>query len=162
VTVAPAGGGGGGSTPFTLAGAFGTRGVDDVIPLALTLDITQDITETTGPEVLKSWGIDSLKWDPAVLQYYSFNAGPGWVPSVNTTDALVKGKLVFAAVASSAQTTAQASGVVTLATVRFKVIGANGTSTTTVTSPGLLLSKSNSYSYNSQTSVAEASYTAGP
>jgi PKD repeat protein len=150
----------GGGTAFAWAATFGAfEPVTQTVPLVITLDLSTDISQTPGPEALQNWSVDSLKWDPTVLQYFSFNYGPGGGGSVNPTDAVsgCRCKLVFGGV----QPGSNNSGVITIATIRFKFLGASGASTTTSTKLGPLLSTpaTGSFNYTSLTTVQEASVT---
>lgn len=144
------------TTPFTWAGVFGTiNPADSVVALTLTLDLTTDIVETPGGEELATWVVDSLKWNPAVLRYHAFNWGPGGAGVVNPTDALTQGKLVFSSFTLPASNN---SGVIGLATIRFKVIGSHSSSTTTATTLGPLTGTvaTGVYAYKPRTQVQEA------
>ena len=150
----------GGGAPFTWTASFGPfEPATQTFPLIIVLDLRTDISQTPGPEALQSWTVDSLKWDPAVLEYFSFNYGPGGGGSVNPTDAVggCKCKLVF----GGSQPPANNSGVMTLAVIRFRVVGSTGSSTTTSTSLGPLLGTpaTGSFNYTSLTQVQEASVT---
>lgn len=156
VTIAPAS-----TTPFAWTGSFG--GLEsglNTYPLTITLNLTQDVSQTTGPEALGSFAVDSLTWDPAVLQYFSLSFGSGG-GSFNTTDAVggCKCKLVF----SGAPSAGSNSGVVTIATVRFRPApgAAPGSHTTTHTGLGPVLSTSalGSFSYSSLIQVVEGTLT---
>jgi PKD repeat protein len=147
---------GGGDTSFTWAGAFGTMNpVDSIVALTLTLDLTADIPETAGPEQLASWVVDSLKWNPAVLQYASFTFGSGAGGSVNPTYA-AQGKLSLTGALPS-----PASAVIAIGTIRFKVIGGASAATVTATALGPLRAPAGlgSFDYRPKTAVAEAAYT---
>lgn len=144
---------GGTSHPFTWQSAFGpVNPADSTVALTITLDLSTNIAETPGPEALQSWSVDSLQWDPAVLRYSSFNFGAGG-GSVNPTDALARGTLVF----NGTQSPSANSGVVPIATIRFKVIGAPGSSSQTRTALGALLgtAATGTFSYGSRTAVVE-------
>jgi PKD repeat protein len=139
--------------PFTWLSSFGpVDPVDSLVTLTITLDLSTDIAETSGPEALQSWTVDSLKWNPAVLRYYSFNFGAGG-GSVNPTDA-GSGLLAF----NGTQSSAANSGLVPIATIRFKVIGSSGAGTQTTTALGPLLgtAATGSFSYGSRTAVVES------
>jgi PKD repeat protein len=148
--------GGGQTMPFTWAGAFGAiNPVDSVVALTLTLDLTTSIVETPGLEELATFIVDSLKWDRTVLRYHAFNWGPGGSGVVNPTDVLTQGKLAFR---SFTLPTTNNSGVIAIATIRFKVIGSPGRATTTATSLGALTgtAATGSYPYGTRTHVQEA------
>jgi PKD repeat protein len=144
------------STPLTWASTFGAAGADSIVILTITLDLTNDIPETSGSEALASWVVDSLKWNPAVLQYVSFNFGQGAGGSVNPTNA-ANGRLVFSGVQSATQNN---SGVVTIARVRFQVIGTPGAATTTLSAVGSLLSTSalGAFNYRPRTAIQEGTF----
>jgi hypothetical protein len=124
------------------------------VTLTLTLDLTADVPETTGPEQLASWAVDSLRWNPAVLQYFAFNFGSGAGGSVNPTYA-TQGRLSLSGVLPT-----PASGVVAIGTIRFKVLGNHGAVTTTVTALGALRAPSSlgGFDYRPRTAVQEASF----
>ena len=125
---------------------------DSLVALTITYDLSQDLPQTPGAEALQSWQVDSLKWDPTVLRYFSFNFGTGAAGSVNPTDAS-RGKLVFNGVQSSASST----GVITIARIQFKVIGASGRSSAITTALGTLLGtpSTGSFSYGPYTVIVE-------
>jgi len=148
---------GGGATPFTWRNDFGAVGADSIVSLTITLDLSTDISQTGGPEELAEWHVDSLKWNPAVLQYYSFNFGPGGAGSVNPTNA-GQGKLLFHGVQNYLGNT----GLITIALVKFRVIGAHGSQTSTTTALGSLVgtSATGSFGYRPYTAVVEGTVTA--
>jgi PKD repeat protein len=137
------------TTPFAWTSSFG--GFEQALgtyPLSITLNLTSDIPETTGPEALGSFAVDSLVWDPAVLEYHSLAFGSGG-GSFNTTNATggCRCKLVFSGNPTSN------TGIVTVATVRFRPVGAAGSSTTTKTSLGPVLSTAALGSFNYRTRI---------
>jgi hypothetical protein len=139
-------------------GTFGAvNSADSTVALTITLDLTTDIPETPGPEALATFVIDSLKWDPTVLRYFALNWGPGGAGVVQTTNAL-QGKLVISSFTLPASAN---SGVLQVATIRFKSI-ASARATTTVTAVGPLISTpaNGAYDYRPKTSVVEATFTA--
>jgi chitodextrinase len=141
------------TTPFTWAGSFGAiNPQDSVVALTLTLDLTTDIVDTPGPEELATFVVDSLKWNPAVLRFHAFNWGPGGAGVTNPTDAITQGKLLFGSFPGVR------SGLITLATIRFKVIGPHSSSTTTATALGPLTgtAATGTYAYRARTRVQEA------
>jgi PKD repeat protein len=154
VTVTPAS-----STPFAWTSSFG--GFEPVLgtyPLSITLNLSQDISQTTGPEALDSYSVDSLTWDPAVLHYHSLTYASGG-GSFNTTDAVggCRCKLIFNGVVSPGQN----SGVVPIAIVRFTPVGGSGSHTTTTTRLGPVLSTPalGSFNYRSLIQLVEGSLT---
>ena len=62
-------------------------GAFQAYPVQISLNLTQDLSQTPGPEAIQSFVVDSLVWDPAVLQFHSlvFGSGGG---SFNTTNAV--------------------------------------------------------------------------
>jgi hypothetical protein len=143
------------SGPLTWRNDFGpVSPTDSVVTLTLTLDLSTDIPETTGPEVLGSWRVDSLKWNPAVLQYVDCDFGQEGAGSVNPTDAVAHGKLLL----NGVQSIYGSTGVVALAYVRFKVIGGSGQATTTTTTLGAVRGTAGSgfFEYLPFTSILEA------
>ncbi len=114
-------------TPITWTSAFGGFNAGlAAYPLVVTLNLSQDIPQTSGPEALGSYVVDSLVWDPAVLEYHSlvFASGGGSSNITNATGGC-KCKLSFTGVALSPNT-----GVVPVATVNFRPKGATGSTAT--------------------------------
>ena len=147
----------GGATPFTWHGTFGAvNPVDSVVSLTITLDLTTDIPETPGPEALATFVIDSLKWNPAVLRYHAFNWGPGGAGVVQTTFTS-QGKLI---VSSFTLSSSANSGVLHLATIRFKRIASGSATTSSAVGPLVGTPATGSYNYRSKTNVVEATFTA--
>jgi PKD repeat protein len=125
-------------------------------PLQITLNLTQDLSQTPGPEAVQSFSVDSLVWDPAVFQYHSLTFGSGG-GSFNTTEAVggCKCKLSFSG-SPSANT-----GIVNIARVLLKPIGPAGSSVTTKSSIGPVLSTpaNGSFNYRGVLQVVEATIT---
>lgn len=141
--------------PFVWENSFGTRNpADSVVVLTIALDLSTDIADTPGAEQLGTWVLDSLRWDPSVLRYHSFNFGSGGFGSVSPD--VNAGRLR----ASGSQGAANNTGRMTIATVRFKVIGASGRSATTSTSVGALTGTpvSGGYAYRPRTRVVESTF----
>jgi PKD repeat protein len=146
-------GGSGGGTSIVWSSAFGS--IDPVskeVILTVTLDLTPDLAETPGPEQLASYIVDSLKWDPVVLQMTAFNFGPGQAQGIDQTD-VARGKLRF----NGSTLPNQNTGVLTIARIRFKVLGGTGARTTTVSTIGPLVGTpaTGSFNYRPRTEVRE-------
>lgn len=161
VTAGGGGGGGGGSQqPFTWGNSFGTfNAADSTVRLTISLDLSADIADTPGAEELESFVLDSLKWDPQVLRFFALNWGPGGGGSFQTYGNGV-GKLTLR---SSTMPPQNRSGVITAATVTFKVVaGSGGRSTTTSSALGPLLgtAATGGFNYKAKTRVQEATFTA--
>ena len=149
--------GGSSSTPFTWRSDFGAVSpTDSLVALTITLDLSADISQTPGVEALAEWHVDSLKWDPTVLRFFSFNFGSGGAGSVNPTDQ-ARGKLIF----SGVQNTSSNTGLITIARIQFKVIGAHGARATTSTALGSLIGTpaTGSFSYRPYTGIVEGTIT---
>ena len=142
--------------PFTWSYAVAPPDQNGIVAVTITYDLRTDIPETPNAEALHQWSVASLQWDPAVLQYFAFNFGPGGGGSVNPTNA-AQGQLSF----SGSQPASNQSGIITIATIRFKLIGAIGSSTTTQTTLGAMLSTgaNGGYNYGPRTRVLEATIT---
>lgn len=115
------------ATPVTWTSTFGGFNAGlAAYPLVVTLNLTQDIPQTSGPEALGSYVVDSLVWDPAVLEYHSlvFASGGGSSNITNATGGC-KCKLSFTGVALSPNT-----GLVPVATVNFRPKGTSGSTAT--------------------------------
>lgn len=149
----------GSSSAVTWASAFGAfESVLGTHPLSVTLTLPQDIPETTSsPEAVSSYSVDSLVWDPAVLEYHSltYSSGGGSVNPTNATGGC-KCKLIFTGVGLAPNT-----GVVPIAIIRFKPKGSTGASTTPRFYIGTILSTPalGTYNYRSVTQVTEGSIT---
>ncbi|MDP1858925.1 MAG: PKD domain-containing protein [Gemmatimonadaceae bacterium] len=144
VTITSAGGGGSGDMPFTWAGTFGVvDAVTKFVDLTVTLDLSANIVETPGGEQLQSYIVDSLKWDPVLLQMVAFNFGAGQAQSVNQSD-VSRGKVVF----SGSTLAAQNAGVLTIARLRFRVVGRAGARAAILTALGPLIGTPATGSYN--------------
>ena len=150
-------GSGNGSTPFTWQSTFGSlNATTGTVPLTINLDLRTNIPETPGPEELQDWAVDSLKWNPAVLQFFAFNRTSG-TGSVNFTQALTRGVLFFRGAVAPAQST----GLVSIASVTLKVIGAAGQQSPITTYLGAVTgpSSTGSFSYRSRIKVEDPTYT---
>lgn len=148
------GGSGGSGNSVIWSSAFGS--VDPVtkeVVLTVTLDLSTDLPDTPGPEALQTFIVDSLKWDPVILQMTAFNFGPGQAQGVDQSD-ISRGKLRF----NGATLATQNSGVLVIARVRFKVIAATGARVTTVTAVGPLVGTpaTGSFNYRPKTEIREA------
>lgn len=148
----------GGARPFIWSYAFGAvNPSDSVVIMTVTYDLTPNLEETAGPEALQAWTVDSLRWNPAILKLYAFNFGSGATGSVNSTFAS-QGKLAF----NGTIPQAQSAGLLTIATIRFKVVGTSGQSTQTRTALGPLIGQPSTgpFVYNAKTTIIERTFTA--
>jgi PKD repeat protein len=147
----------GGGTPFVWSSSWsGTPQRDSIVTLTVQLDLSTDIPETPGAEELQSFVVDSLRWNPAVLQYFAYNHGPGGYGSVQTS-IIPDGRLII----QGSLGATNRSGVITIATIRFKVLAAAGASTTTSTALGALTgtAATGGFSYRSRVRIQEATLT---
>jgi len=158
VTVAPGGGTSGNLTWNTAFGAFDAG--NNWVPLTLSLNVSTNIVETPGAEAVRSFVIDTLRWDPAQFQLVAVNLGPGVNGSVNQGQ-VAAGKLSFAGSIATANQTGDSFGVVTFATVRLRPIGARGNVATTATFLGPIggPASTNFFVYNPRITVVEGSFT---
>lgn len=150
--------GGGGAAPFVFAGSWGAINMaDNTVPLTLTLDLSTDIPETPGIEQVQNWLVDSLRWDPTVLQFFSFNFG-NQVSGFNNQTFVSQGRLL--GIGGTHSLTANSTGVVTIAVIRFRVVGASGLQTTTTTDLGLVRGSAatGSFDYRPYILVQEATF----
>ena len=49
---------------------------NSLVAITVTYDLRANIPETPGVEILSTFKVDSLKWDPSVLQFFAINLGP--------------------------------------------------------------------------------------
>lgn len=127
------------------------------IALQIVYDMNANLGETPGPEALRSFVVDSLKWDTARLQFLSLNYGPGMVDVATNQVGASSGRLVL----RGSTTPGLDQGNLVIATIRFRPVGTAGQSATTATFLGPLLgtSATNSYSYNAKTTIVEGLFT---
>ena len=127
------------------------------IALQIVYDLNANITETPGPEALRSFAVDSLKWDASKLQFLSLNYGPGMLDVTTNQPGASSGRLVLRA----ATTPGLDQGNLVIATIRFRPIGGPGQTVITSTFLGPLIGTpaTNSFSYNSKTAVVEGQFT---
>jgi len=147
---------GGSQQPFLWKSEFGTMNpTTKEVDLTITLDLSTDIAETPSTEELQSFIVDSLKWNSATLQFQSFNWGAGQAQTLDQS-AASSGKLGF----TGATIPANSSGVINIATVRFKAIGAIGATAATASTVGALIGTpaTGSYNYRAKTRVQEDTF----
>ena len=131
--------------------------VNNSIAVQIVYNLGADVSETPGPEALRSFVVDSLRWDASRLQFLSLNYGPGIVDVATTQPGASSGRLVL----RGATTPGLDGGTLVIATIRFRPIGPAGATTTTRTFLGPLIgtAATNSFSYNARTRVVEATIT---
>jgi hypothetical protein len=159
--------------PFTWTNSFGPVGADSTVFLTISLDLTTDIPETAGAEALRSWILQSVKFDPAVLQVTSIAYGANTAPlsggpsntnnlngagSINATGTLT----MSGQIGDFQGPLVNTSGVIAIARIGFKAKSLTA-ATTTQTTLGALNAPTSlaSYDYRTKTSVVEATYGAG-
>jgi PKD repeat protein len=148
------GGSGGSGNSLIWSSAFGSVDADTKeVVLTVSLDLSTDLPDTPGPEALQSFIVDSLKWDPVVLQITAFNFGPGQAQGVDQSD-VARGKLRF----NGSTLATQNTGVLVIARIRFKVLAATGAQVTTATVVGPLVGTpaTGSFNYRPKTEIREA------
>lgn len=153
VSAGPSGG-------IVLRGAFQPGAVAGTIDLIVTLDLTSDLAATPGPEVLQAWGLSQLAWNDRVLRYRSITLGRGWAAvsvQVGNADALTGIRALSVPLTNYTGSGSFNTGLVQLARISFDVVGAPGTTTTTVTVPSALLSPGG-FSYTPLAQIIEATY----
>lgn len=156
VTVQPAAGSGG----PVLRSVFQPGLVPGTIDLIVSLDISTDLPGTPGPEVLSMWAMSQISWNERVLQYRSFSTGQWWsavAVQVGNADAVTGIRSLSVPLSNYVGNGQNNSGIVQLARLSFDVVGAPGTSTTSVTVPAVLLSTSG-YSFTQQLEIQEGTY----
>lgn len=149
VVVAPAAG----TLPLVWRNVFGPVDVATrTVAITVSYDLRTNIAETPSAEALQSFVVDSIKWNPTLLQFQSINLGPNIVGTSNQAG-VNNGQLGFRGTISGAQQ----QGLITIATLRFRIQGPLGAVVNTSTHLGPLIGASSTgfYPYNSKTSVVE-------
>lgn len=157
ITVASAPTGG----QLTWRSSFGPYDVgNDWVTLELSIDLSQNISETPGIEAVRTFVIDSLKWDPTQFQLVSVNLGAGISGSVNQAHS-ASGRVSVAGSVADAFQAGNGSRILTFATLRLRPTGAAGTVGTTTTTLGPVQgpAATNFFVYNSRITVIEGSFT---
>ncbi len=147
-----------GSTPLTWKNFVQAYNIQDsTIAVQIAYDISANLTETPGPEALHSFVLDSLKWDPTVMQFVSISLGNGITGTVNEAS-VATGRLAI----RGTTTPGLDRGNLVIATIRYRVIGVAGRATTTATFLGALTgtAATNSYAYRPRTAIVEGRITA--
>ncbi len=120
--------GGSGGTGAAFQITHGFSGVDGggFVTLLISMELPRATPDTS---VLGDWVISSLQWDPAVLEFVSFNFGQ-WSTNADISGSDInRGLLSIRATAGSPNNV----GSITLARIRFRPVGASGSTTTTRT-----------------------------
>jgi PKD repeat protein len=126
---------------------------DTLAVLEVLYDLQSDIPETPGAESLKSWDLDSLKWDPAVLRFLRVSS-LGKTGGGSSQDFAPIAKVSVHGQDLSAPFN---QGLVQLATLQFRIVGSHGMTTTTQTFLGALKNASG-FDYQSKTSITEETF----
>jgi PKD repeat protein len=134
--------------------AFDTN--NSTVAMNIVYNISANLPETPGEEALRSFVLDSLKWDPTVLQLVSFFPGNSMNLSPNLT-AAATGKISF----SGSTSPGLDRGNLTLATIVFRALGPSGRSVTTSTFLGPLTGTvaTGSFAYLPKTRIVEGQFT---
>ncbi len=131
--------------------------VNNIIALQIVYDLNANIPETPGPEALRTFVVDSLKWDPSRLQFQSLSYGPGIIVDGSTSQpGASAGRLTLRGTTSPGLD----QGNLVIATIRFRPVGTSGQTTTTATFLGALIgtSATGSFSYRSKTTIIEGQF----
>jgi PKD repeat protein len=142
--------------PLTWSNTFGPLDVNNnLVAITISYDMRTNIIETPSVEALQTFTLDSLTWDSTVLQFHSVSLGPNIIGTSNQTG-VGAGRTGLNGTISGAQQ----QGLITIATVRFRPVGASGRSTITRTYLGPLIgpSSTNFYVYNSKTALVEGEF----
>jgi PKD repeat protein len=142
--------------PLTWSNTFGPLDVNNnLVAITISYDMRTNIIETPSVEALQTFTLDSLTWDSTVLQFHSVSLGPNIIGTSNQTG-VGAGRIGLNGTISGAQQ----QGLITIATVRFRPVGASGRSTITRTYLGPLIgpSSTNFYVYNSKTALVEGEF----
>lgn len=148
-SIAITGGGSGDAAELRLA--FGAPD-GGTVPLEVRMVFLRDIAETPGPEAIKTYVIDRIAWDDAVLEFISVEF-PGNVSGSAVTNPALPGRVALSgSIVGAAQ-----GGSVPLAVIRMRPrIGGGVTTTTTQVSVLRGSAQNGDFNYVSQTRVIEA------
>lgn len=140
---------------FVWSNEFGDV-VGDSVALTITLDLSRDIPETPGVVEQLYECADTLRWDPAVLEYRRADFMPQLVAYRYDNDVASGLFRFFKRQATSANT-----GLVRIAVIWFTVVGSEGATTTTATGLSEIegTAATGSFNYLPRTSVSEATFT---
>ena len=132
--------------------------VAKTVELRLVYDLSANVPETPGAEALRSFVIDSLKWDPTRLVLSSISSGSG----INFEGTISQPGAASGRISLRGTTSAGIDGGANLviASIVFRVIGTPGQTTTTSTFLGPLIgtSATNSFSYDAKTTIVEGQF----
>jgi len=142
----------------TTFGAFDAG--NNWVPLTLSLNLATNLVETPGTEAVRTFVIDTIRWDPTRFQLVSVNLGPGIMGTTNQS-LVTQGKLSLAGSVATANQTGDLFGLLTFATVRLRPIGAAGSVSTTQTFLGPVQGPASTFFfvYNPRITVVEGSFT---
>lgn len=153
VTIAPAAS----ATPLTWRNVFGPVDGDGTVTLTVTLDLTPDLPETSGPEALGSFVLDSIRWNPTLLQFlgYALPAGNVYSPVLTSSAA------GWISIPSGIVASPNSTGLVTILTLRFRPVGAGGSAAGTTTFLKTLTgtTATGGFAYRPKTQIVEGTFT---
>jgi PKD repeat protein len=138
-----------------LVGAYDAA--NNIIALQIVYDLNGNVTETPGPEALRTFVVDSLKWDATKLQFQSLSYGPGVSVDGSTSQpGATSGRLTLRGTTSPGLD----QGNLVIATIRFRPVGTPGQTTTTSTFLGALIgtTATGSFSYRAKTTIVEGQF----
>ena len=150
----------GGGNTLVWNSVFGTYdAINNWVPLTLKLNLSTNLPETPGTEAVRTFVIDSVKWDPAKFTLISVNLGAGISASVNQQQASA-GKLSLAGSVASGNQAGDAFGVLSFATIRLRPVGTAGTTGTTATYLGPITGPTSTsfFNYTPRITVTEGTF----
>ncbi len=130
---------------------------NNIVALQIVYDLNGNVPETPGPEELRTFVVDSLKWDATRLQFVSLSYGPGIIVDGSTSQpGASSGRLTLRGTTSPGLD----QGNVVIATIRLRPIGTPGQTTTTSTYLGALIgtTATGSFSYRSKSTIIEGHF----
>ena len=142
----------------TVLWSFESLGNGDV-RMTATVDLSSDLAQTPGPEVLDRWSIDQVRFDPGVLQFKAVSLGQFWC-GVTVQDRANQGILSLSNISSCGAS--NRTGVITLARIVFAPVGPRGSSTTTVTALGPFIgsvAETGGFNYSPLLRLVEGTFT---
>jgi hypothetical protein len=151
----------GGTALYYTFSAPAALGTERIVTMTVYLDLSQDNPQTNGPEVLGSWSLAQLRFDPAVLAFRAGTVRVGqWHNITSSSDQPLATQGILSIAATTTPGQPNRTGLVQLARIDFALRGAAGARTTTQTALGAIIGSGevSGFNYTPFVSVQEATF----